>query len=54
MNALVYYGITLNASNMSGNQFLNFFILVRPGNTWKNFEKMVEALEIINIPPNLF
>lgn len=27
MNAVIYYAITLNASNLSGNQFLNFFIL---------------------------
>lgn len=27
MNAVIYYAITLNASNLSGNQFVNFFIL---------------------------
>jgi OCT family organic cation transporter-like MFS transporter 4/5 len=27
MNSVIYYAITLNASNLSGNQFLNFFIL---------------------------
>lgn len=27
MNALIYYVVTINASNMSGNQFLNFFYL---------------------------
>ncbi|CAG7834483.1 unnamed protein product [Allacma fusca] len=27
MNNLIYYGITLNATNLSGNQFVNFFIL---------------------------
>lgn len=27
MNGVIYYAITLNASNLSGNQFLNFFIL---------------------------
>jgi len=27
MNSVIYYAITLNASNLSGNQFVNFFIL---------------------------
>lgn len=27
MNVLVYYGITLNTTNMPGNQFVNFFLL---------------------------
>lgn len=27
MNSLIYYGVTLNSSNLSGNQFVNFFIL---------------------------
>ncbi|ODM94864.1 Organic cation transporter 1 [Orchesella cincta] len=27
MNGVIYYAITLNASNLSGDQFLNFFIL---------------------------
>jgi len=29
-------------------------VKVRPGNTWTNFDKTVEAVGIINIPPNLF
>jgi len=27
INVVVYYGITLNTTHMSGNQFLNFFLL---------------------------
>jgi OCT family organic cation transporter-like MFS transporter 4/5 len=27
MNNIIYYGITLNATNLSGNQFVNFFLL---------------------------
>ena len=27
MNSLIYYGVTLNSSNLGGNQFVNFFIL---------------------------
>lgn len=52
MNAVIYYAITLNASNLSGNQFLNFFILamieVPAGRNWK-----IANHEIVEIQKDL-
>ena len=38
MNILVYYGITLNTTQMAGNQFVNFFILSVSSNPAKPLE----------------